>query len=159
VKIAAPSAANAFHAEHVRLLLDNYRRLLGRPLTDWDETAADCGKLIYNADFALLSHTTDANPLFNYGNRTALALFEYSWDEFIGLPSNYSVQPDEREARERLLQEVGAKGYVENYGGIRIARSGKRFKINRAAVWNLYGHDGIYRGQGAFFKDWEMLGG
>lgn len=157
LKIPAPSAANDFHAEHVRMLLDSYRRLLGQPLLDLADDAEDYGKQVYNASVALLSHNTDANPLFNYANRTAQELFERPWDELIGLSSRYSVEPANIETREQLLAEVSANGYIKNYAGVRIAKSGKRFRINHATVWNVHDKDGVYRGQAATFSDWEIL--
>jgi hypothetical protein len=156
-KIAAPDAANGFHAEHARLLLDSYRRILGRPLMDIAEDAVDFGAQVFHANFALASHNTDADPLFNYANRVALDLFEFAWDELIGLPSRLSAEAAKREAREKLLAEVQAEGFIEGYSGIRIAKSGKRFKIKNTVVWNVYDRDGGYRGQAACFKDWEVL--
>lgn len=154
LKIPTPSAANGFHAEHIRLLLDSYQKLLGQPLMN---LADDYGKQAYDADFALVSHNTDANPLFNYANRTAQELFERPWDELIGLSSRYSVEPANIEAREQLLAEVNSNGYIKNYSGVRIAKSGKRFRINNATVWNIYDRNGEYRGQAASFSDWEIL--
>jgi hypothetical protein len=102
-RITAPCEARGYYAEHVRMLLNSYRRLLGRPLTAFDEEAGDLPKKIFFADFALMSHDTAPDPLFNYANRTALDLFEYAWEELIGLPSRFSAEPVNREEREKLL--------------------------------------------------------
>ncbi|MGR8934854.1 MAG: MEKHLA domain-containing protein [Gammaproteobacteria bacterium] len=156
MKIASPSNANDFYAEQVRLLLDSYRRLVGRPLLELSDNA-NVGEQVFYGDFALASHDTAADPLFNYANRTALDLFEFSWEELIGMPSRFSAEPGKREEREKLLAEVEAKGFIAGYNGIRIAKSGRRFKINNAVVWNVRDQSDVYRGQAAYFKDWIYL--
>ncbi len=35
----------------------------------------------------MVSHGTESDPIFNYGNRKALELWELSWDDFIEMPS------------------------------------------------------------------------
>ncbi|MBK7003345.1 MAG: MEKHLA domain-containing protein [Rhodoferax sp.] len=41
-----------------------------------------------------------------------------------------------REERQRLLDGWQTTAYIDDYSGIRIARVGQRFRIERAAVWN-----------------------
>jgi hypothetical protein len=38
---------------------------------------------------------------------------------------------------------------------MRIAKSGRRFWIERATVWNLLGRDGIRYGQAALIRGWS----
>lgn len=154
--LQAPGQANDFYQTHIGLLLDSYRHLLGKPLLEC-AAGQSLGRQAFAADFALLSHNTDADPLFNYGNRTALDLFEFSWAEFIGMPSRLSAEPVNREARERLLAQVASQGFIDNYTGVRIAKSGKRFLIERAVVWNVYDSRQNYYGQAACFSDWRLL--
>jgi len=90
-----------------------------------------------------------ADPIFNFGNRAALNLFEYSWDEFIQLPSRLSAKPLAREARQQLLDTVNRQGYIDNYSGIRVSASGKEFMIENAVVWNIVDKQGVYCGQAA----------
>ncbi len=159
LKRAAPGTENGFYANHVQLLLDSYQQLLGRPLIalTGDADAEAFGGQVYRASFALVSHNNEGSPLFNYANRTALQLFERSWEDFIGLPSCYSVESSNAEAREQLLAEVSANGYIKNYAGVRIAKSGRHFRINNAIVWNVHDREGVCIGQAASFSDWEML--
>ncbi|MGZ4958595.1 MAG: MEKHLA domain-containing protein [Methylomonas sp.] len=157
LKLEPPNQANQFHQAHAALLLDSYQRLMKRPLLDIKAGESPPAEQLFNADFALLSHNTDDDPLFNYGNRTALELFELSWDELIGMPSRFSAEPVNREERQRLLAEVSSKGYIDNYSGVRIAKSGKRFLIQRAVVWNIYDNRQRYYGQAACFSDWLLL--
>lgn len=112
---------------------------------------------IFEAPFVVVSHGIEADPLFNYGNRAALRLWEMSWEEFTKLSSKHSVESRGREERERLLQEVKEKGYSERYEGIRISKSGKRFHIHEAAIWNLIDEKQNYRGQAATFSKWTFL--
>jgi hypothetical protein len=115
------------------------------------------GKELFQAKFALLSHTNATEPVFNYANLTALELFEFSWDEIIKLPSRLSAEPVNQSERAKLLQQVSTKGYIDNYQGVRISKSGKRFRVDNAIVWNLIDDNGIYQGQAACFSDWEYL--
>lgn len=154
-----PSPENAFLAEHARLLWDSHRRLTGRPLlpdADPRDPVAIAGAL-YHAPFVLLSHDTAADPLFNYANLTAQRLFELAWGEFVGMPSRYSAEPLARAERERLLARVASHGYIDDYSGVRVARSGRRFLIRAATVWNLLDDAGTLRGQAAMFACWEDL--
>ncbi|WP_020484085.1 MEKHLA domain-containing protein [Methylomonas sp. MK1] len=154
--LPVPSRENDFYETHIQLLVDSYRRLLGRPLLE-ESSALSLGQQAYQADFVLLSHNTAADPLFNYANRTAQDLFELPWPEFIGMPSRFSAEPVNREERERLLNQVASQGYIDNYSGVRIAKSGKRFLIERAVVWNVYDSEQRYVGQAACFSDWRLL--
>ncbi len=77
----------------------------------------------------MLSHNTKAEPIFNYANAKALDLFELSWEELITLPSRLSAESVNQEERATLLAQVTAHGFIDNYQGIRISSTGKRFKI------------------------------
>ena len=54
-------------------------------------------------------------------------------------------------------QRVSAHGYIDDYVGVRISASGKRFLIEDAIVWNLIDGQGAYHGQAAVFKKWTYL--
>ncbi|MFZ2160829.1 MAG: MEKHLA domain-containing protein [Sideroxyarcus sp.] len=106
---------------------------------------------VWNAPRAIVAHGTEADPIFFYGNRLALQLFEMSFEEFARLPSRLSAEPLAQEAREKLLAKVAQQGYVDNYSGMRIASSGRRFMITDCTVWNLADEQGGYHGQAAVF--------
>ncbi len=106
---------------------------------------------IWHAPRAIVAHGTQDDPIFFYGNRLALQLFEMSFDEFAQLPSRFSAEPLAREARAKLLENVTRQGFVEGYCGMRIAKSGKRFKIADGTVWNLVDEQGKHHGQAAVF--------
>jgi len=141
-----------------RLILSNYRRLFGRDLAGIAAGPA-AAKELFDAPCAVLSALGPfgTDHAFNYANRTALQLFEYSWDELLGKPSSASAEPVHRDERRKLLDEVGQHGFIENYSGIRISKNGRRFRIKRATVFNLLDDDGKYVGQAATFSDWEPV--
>ena len=151
-----PCEANNFYQLHVELLSKSYQRLLSQAFFD-STNKQDLGRQVFTADFALLSHNTDDDPVFNYANQTALGLFELSWDELIIMPSRLSAEPMNQQARERLLAEVTRKGFIDDYAGVRISKTGKRFQIKNAVVWNVIDEHGVYRGQAAYFKEWHYL--
>ena len=141
-----------------RLILSNYRRLLGRDLAGIAEGPAAAEQL-FDAPCAVLSALGPfgSDHAFNYANRTALQLFEYSWDELMGKPSSASAEPVHRDERRKLLDAVGRDGFIENYSGIRISKNGRRFRIKEATVFNLLDDEGKYVGQAATFSDWEPV--
>ena len=137
------------------LLADSHLRLVGAPLVDQTIAVADVARWLYeDAPFVLVAHNGETDPRFVYANRTAQRCFEYDWDEFVTLQSRLSAEDPNREERARLLEDVRTQGYSTGYRGLRIAKSGRRFWIEKAVVWNLVDHAGVYRGQAARFADW-----
>jgi hypothetical protein len=143
--------------DHAVLLASSFRRLTGRDLAPPDLSPIALAEHLWNAPFALVSHGTEADPLFNYGNRTALTLFEMSWEEFTALPSRLSAEPVHRDERARLMERVRSQGFIDDYRGVRISKNGRRFLIEAATVWNLLGEDGTLCGQAAMFDRWTFL--
>lgn len=141
---------------HSDLLLNSYRRATGKSLIELTpgSTAAES---LYNASFALLSHGTEEDPVLNYGNRTAQYLWEMDWNSFTAMPSRLTAEPMERGVREAFMDDVRQKGYSDGYEGVRISGSGRRFRIERAIVWNVIDEEGMYRGQAATFPSWTWL--
>ena len=138
--------------ERLRLIVESYRRLTGKALID--NAPSDIAALraaVWNAPRAIVAHGTEDDPIFFYGNRLALQLFEMSFDEFARLPSRLSAEPLAQEARVKLLEKVARQGYVDGYSGLRIARSGRRFMIVDTTVWNLLDAAGVRHGQAAVF--------
>jgi PAS domain-containing protein len=131
------------------LLTGSYRRLVGKALTD-----RDAAWLYRDAPFVVLAHNTDPDPVFTYANRAAQDCFGYGWDEFLTLPSRLSAEPMLRQDRQLLLDSVRDKGFIADYRGIRIAKSGRRFMIGNAVVWQLIDEAGAVRGQAATFAEW-----
>ncbi|MGU3537000.1 MEKHLA domain-containing protein [Methylobacterium sp. A54F] len=134
------------------LLAASHARLVGRPLTP-----AGCGAawLYESAPFAVLAHDGGADPRFVYANRTAQACFGYAWGEIVGLPSRLSAEAPDRAARQALLDAVRRDGFATGYSGIRVTKSGRRFRISDGVVWCLVRPDGSMAGQAATFSRWD----
>lgn len=140
------------------LLAGSYRRVVGRPLLPESVSARDAPRWLYeHAPFILLAHDTAPDPVFIYANRTAQRRFEYGWTEFIGLPSRLSAEQPSRDGRQALLNEVSRRGFVDGYQGLRIAKSGRRFRIEETTIWNLVDADGVLHGQAALVPRWTDI--
>ena len=81
-----------------------------------------------------------------------------SWEVFTTTPSRFTAETPERAERARLLERVAARGYIDDYTGVRISSTGRRFSISAATVWNLSNAKGRVVGQAATFAKWEPLG-
>jgi hypothetical protein len=146
----------ALDPDFFRLLDGSHTRLVGTPLVETGGDDAEKARWLYeDAPFCVLAHNTDADPRFVYGNRAVQACFEYDWDEITRLPSRLSAEAPNREERQRLLDAVTRDGFIGNYRGLRIAKSGRRFWIENAVVWQLIDEAGTLRGQAAVFRDWR----
>ena len=150
-----PAPQNHFLYKHVQVILDSYRHWTGEDLIPGKAPIEILAEQLFNAPFALASHDAGEDPLFTYGNLRALEVFGYSWAEWIGLPSKESAEPQNREERSRLLEDVQQNGFSDGYRGIRIGTQG-RFEIQNAKVWNLLDR-GILVGQAASFSNWRFL--
>lgn len=156
-QVSAPSLANNYHAEHISVLIDSFHHYTGRNLVDPSLSKPEAAREIFYAPFVVVSHDTAADPVFNYGNQTALTLFEMTWPEFIALPSRQSAEPPNQEERAILLNTVSKQGYIDNYSGIRISKGGQRFVIEQVTVWNLRDRHDSYQGQAAIYSSWTYL--
>jgi hypothetical protein len=144
------------------LALESHRHWTGRDLVP--DLAAPGTEARYESLWSmprvLVSHGTQDDPIFWYGNRAALKLWEFDWETFTRTPSRFTAEAPLREERARLLDRVTRHGFIDDYAGIRISRTGKRFRIRQAVVWTLRNeHDehGGTAGQAASFTDWEFL--
>jgi MEKHLA domain len=154
-----PSPINHYRADQIQPILDSYAALLERPLLHRSrgESVTEWALRAYTAPFVLLAHDGGADPRFTYANRMAQELFEMPWSLFAGMPSRRSAEPDEQAARDALLSRVLRDGFCEDYSGIRVAASGRRFRITGATVWNVYREDGRRMGQAASFVHWQAI--
>ncbi|MFN0050587.1 MAG: MEKHLA domain-containing protein [Planctomycetales bacterium] len=142
---------------HTQLLLDSFERWLRRDLLPRTGSLADQARALFEAPFVVVSHGTQADPILNYGNAAALALWETDLPTLCATPSRLTAEPMHRDERARLLERTTRDGYVDDYRGIRISRTGRRFQIDQAIVWNLIDHHGQYAGQAATFSAWTYL--
>jgi hypothetical protein len=140
-----------------RLLARSLKHWTSRELLPGNIPAVEFAHILFHAPFVLVSHGTEADPVLNYGNAAALALWEMSWSELTRAPSRLTAEVPDREERARLLAAVTARGFIDDYSGVRISKTGRRFRIARATVWNLLKEDGQPCGQAAMFDRWEFL--
>ncbi|RPI76676.1 MAG: MEKHLA domain-containing protein, partial [Planctomycetaceae bacterium] len=122
---------------HTQILLDSYRHWIGAELISRTGSAEDQARALFEAPFVVVSHGVQDDPILNYGNRTALRLWEIDIGQLLQTPSRLTAEPMHRHERARLLERTAEQGYVDDYRGVRIATSGKRFRIDQATVWNL----------------------
>lgn len=144
-------------ADLVGTLRESLVRLTGRDLAEGLDLSHGLDHAVRHAPYVLVAHDTAPDPVFVYGNDTALSLFELDWDAFTSLPSRLSAEPVERDERERLLHRVAEHGYIDDYRGVRVSSTGRRFVIEDAVVWDVVDHDGAVRGQAALFDRWTPL--
>lgn len=152
-----PSAENLYLVEHINVLRQSLQHYAHRDLVESSLSEVEAAKAIYFAPFIVVSHGTEADPIFNYGNRAALELFEITWEELTALPSRQSAEPPNQEERSQLLAAVSTRGVVENYAGIRISQTGRRFLIQQVTIWNLIDSARVFQGQAAVYSDWKYL--
>lgn len=146
-----------YYERQAQLILKNFERCFQRT---WNDVCSNdpniVEKVFFNAAI-LLSSDVQEDPLLNFANEAALKLWEIDWQTLCKTPGRKTAEPMEREARQAFLDAVRSQGYVENYSGIRISSTGKRFRIEKALVWNLLDENGAYLGQAATFSAWTPL--
>lgn len=142
---------------HSECLIRSLARWTGRDLTPGVSDPRERARLLFEAPYVLVSHGTEADPIFNYGNRSSLSLWDISWNELTRMPSRLTAEAPNREERARLLERVTRDGFIADYSGVRISKTGRRFRIAEATVWNLLTPAGQPCGQAAMFATWTFL--
>ncbi len=145
-----------------RLLAFSFRKFTGQSLIGRDEAGlsdADLAEALFHIPQAVVSHGTEADPIFRYANRAALDLWELDWEAFTRLPSRLSAEPsaDIQSDRDGLLKAALQKGWIDHYAGVRISSTGKRFEIRDTVLWNVVDASGVQHGQAAFIRHWTHL--
>ncbi|WP_243902315.1 MEKHLA domain-containing protein [Aetokthonos hydrillicola] len=142
-----------YHTQH---LLSSFHSWTGNFLLDTNGSALEVAQALFEAPFVLVSHGTETDPIFNYGNRKALELWELSWEEFTQMPSRKTAEQVVQAERDRLLEETAIKGF-SSYSGIRISSTGKRFFIEDGILWNVIDEQKQHCGQAAVFSKINFL--
>ena len=144
----------------VNLLLNSHQRAFGCPLIA-DARAGQSMRLtcqeLFVCGFPVLAHGTGSDPTLSYANAAALQLWETSWDDLIGMPSKLTAPETEQAERRSALGEVARLKAAKGYGGIRISRKGRRFRIRNAKIWSLWDAEERVSGQAACFSDWWWI--
>jgi hypothetical protein len=142
---------------HTQLLLDSFRHWLARDLIPRSGSPLEQAKVLFEAPIVVVSHDARVDPLLTYANQAALDLWETDVETLLHTPSRMTAEADRREDRAKLLEQTRRNGFVEDYQGIRISTSGRRFHIEGAIVWNLVDAFGKPVGQAATFSKWHRL--
>lgn len=142
---------------HSQRLLDSFQYWTGNSLLETSGSSLEIAQQLFEAPFVLVSHGTESDPIFNYGNRRALELWELSWQEFTRMPSRKTVAVVEYEERDRLLAEAATKGFVTSYSGVRTSSTGQRFYIKDTILWNVIDEQNQRCGQAAVFSKYQFI--
>ena len=136
---------------HSQYLINSFQHWTGNSLLDANGSPLEKAQALFEAPFVLVSHGTESDPIFNYGNRKALELWEFSWQEFTKMPSRKSAEEAVQEERDRLLSEAATKRF-SYFSGVRITSTGKHFEIQDGILWNLLDEQNKLCGQAAVYS-------
>jgi MEKHLA domain len=141
----------------IQQVLDSYRHWIGRELIERHGEPEFQARVLFESPLVVVSHGTEADPMLNYGNQTALDLWEMTWEQLIRTPSRLTAEPVNRAEREWMLEQARTRGFIDTYRGVRISGTGRRFLVENALIWNVLeaGHERI--GQAATFSHWTWL--
>ncbi|ULA69155.1 MAG: MEKHLA domain-containing protein [Nitrospira sp.] len=138
-------------------LLDSYRHCVGRELMPRVGRREEQAHALFHAPVVTVSHGTQDDPILNYGSQLALTLWEMTWEQLVQTASRLTAEPMNRAEREEMLERARVQGYIDNYRGVRISSSGRRFLIEQAVVWTVIDNVGHPQGQAATFSRWTFL--
>jgi hypothetical protein len=153
---STPVWETAAWIHRTQVLLDSFEHWLHRPLYDRRGTPAEQSRALYFAPQVVVAHGLEDDPILNYGNQAALELWEMDLSTLLQTPSRVTAEPAERATRQQMLERTHRHGFIDDYCGVRISRTGRRFLIRNAIVWNLLDH-GRPAGQAATFTAGEFL--
>lgn len=143
--------------QFVQRMLDSYRRWVGVELMERTGDEQQDLQQLFALPVVVVSHGDQADPIFKFGNQTALQLWEIELADFLKMPSRLTAEPVHRDERARLLERTERDGYVDDYRGVRISSTGRRFYIEQATIWNVVDEQDRYLGQAATFDHWTYL--
>lgn len=143
--------------EWTQRLLDSHRYWTGRELIERQRDREFQARALFESPIVVVSHGTEADPILNYGNQTALDLWELNWQQLLTMPSRLTAEPVNRAEREWMLEQARTRGFIDTYRGVRISGTGRRFLVENALIWNVLDarHEPI--GQAATFSQWTWL--
>ncbi len=140
-----------------QLLLNSFERFLNRPLISRDGQPNEQAKRLFQSPSVVVAHGIQVDPILCYANQAALDLWETDLSRMLSMPSRETAEPMERSERAKMLERGRTHGYIDDYQGIRVTTTRKRFHIRNATIWNLIDETESLRGQAATFTDWEFI--
>lgn len=141
----------------ISLVLDSYRHWTGKELIARTGSLREQAQHLFHAPFVLASHGIEVDPILNFGNAQALTLWEMTWEEFTTTPSRLTAEPVNQAERARMLHQAATQGIIRDYRGVRISKTGNRFLVEQAIVWNVLDQKQQKVGQAATFSTWIAL--
>lgn len=135
--------------DRATVILDSYRRLLGRDLFDRTGDAAADARHLDALPIAVLAHDTATPPVLDWVNRAAAAAFDAAPADLVGRPSAATAPPDAAADRRQLFISLRERGVVTGYSGVRVSLTGRRFVITDVTVCELRDRDGRAAGHAA----------
>ncbi len=152
-----PSKQNGYQWRHVKTMSDCLEKFTGKKLVDSTLSSIEQARELFYSPIVVASHNDNNDPILNYGNIAALKLWEVDWEVFTSMLSRKTAEGIEGKERQKMLEAVRKNNYYDNYSGIRISATGRRFYIEKVTIWNLYDDTRDYRGQAAMFSDYGYL--
>lgn len=148
---------------HNLLMVESYKRKVGRPIMD-DAEIHEIAKLIWEAPYGVVSHDIEsdpANPKYDYANKAALELFQASWEELIGQPSSCTIEDMNQniEDRQKLLKRAQEDGSASVHSLWRKGLQGRPVCISNGLLWNIEAPSGSLIGQAIAIHEWEFEDG
>ena len=131
------------------VILDSFRRCVGRELIDRSGDAAEDARRLFDLPQAVLAHDTSPEPLLDWANRAAAAAFDATPDGLLGLPSSRTAPADATPDRRQLFETLARQGFVTGYSGVRASLTGRRFIIDDVTVFELFDTAGRPAGHAA----------
>lgn len=152
-----PNIPCDFVTAHTGHILSSYKKWTGKNLILPHSDPETLAQNLFFAPFVVVTSNAAADPVLNYGNQAGLDLWEMAWKVLTQTPGRHTAEPMHRDERQKFLDTVQKNGFIDNYSGIRISSTGKRFKIENATVWNLIDEKKLFIGQAATFTKWRYV--
>ncbi len=118
------------------------------------ESNIDKGKALFNMRNPLIAHNHTKIPCLIYANAAALSLWNYEWNQMIGMPSHLTAPKNKRKQRQEILEKSLKLDKIIGYEGIRVDSNGKLFSIKNTKIWTILDKDNCVYGQAATFNNW-----
>eukprot|EP00271_Cylindrocystis_brebissonii_P002248 TRINITY_DN12699_c0_g1_i1.p1 TRINITY_DN12699_c0_g1~~TRINITY_DN12699_c0_g1_i1.p1 ORF type:complete len:256 (-),score=42.92 TRINITY_DN12699_c0_g1_i1:548-1315(-) len=135
---------------HSLAVIDSYFRATGKPIFPSSVEISVAAKALWELPRVVVTQGTEEDPLYNYGNKAALDLFEMDWPTFTSSVARKWAPEEEQTAHSELVKSA-VQGVQDIGGLVRVTSSGQTFKISQGAWWALTTLDGEPFGQGAVF--------
>ncbi|KRA82940.1 MEKHLA domain-containing protein [Altererythrobacter sp. Root672] len=137
------------------LIAESFARIAGKPLVD--PASGGIEEAMWLAPRVIMAQGIDAVPRIFYANRLALDLYEMTASAFIGMPSHLCAEPIRRAELLRMFARLDKDDWIEGFNGVRVASSGRRFKVDTALTWNVIDEHGTRVAQAASYAEWEYI--